>query len=64
LSYESRVLLSYTFGIRIPKYNTHKNNSLYLLQVTGKGKTIPLKPWTGSDDSWRLRLPDFKTIGT
>jgi len=30
----------------------------------GKGKAIPLQAWTGPEDSMRLRLPDFKTIGT
>jgi len=30
----------------------------------GKGKGILLQAWTGSEDSRRLRLPDFKTIGT
>jgi hypothetical protein len=30
----------------------------------GKGKAIPLQALTGSEDSRRLRLPDFKTIGT
>jgi hypothetical protein len=30
----------------------------------GKGKTIKLQAWTGPEDSRRLRLPDFKTIGT
>jgi hypothetical protein len=39
-------------------------NILYLLQVTAKGKGIPLQAWTGPEDSKRLRLPDFKTIGT
>jgi len=29
-----------------------------------KGKTIPLQAWTGPEGSKRLRLPDFKTIGT
>jgi hypothetical protein len=32
--------------------------------VTGKGKTIPIQAWTGPEGSRRLRLPDFKTIGT
>jgi len=31
---------------------------------TGKGKAIPLQAWTGPEGSRRLRLPDFKTIGT
>jgi hypothetical protein len=29
-----------------------------------KGNAIPLKAWTGPDGSRRVRLPDFKTIGT
>jgi hypothetical protein len=28
------------------------------------GKAIPLQAWTGPEGSRRLRLPDFKTIGT
>jgi len=28
------------------------------------GKAIPLQAWTGPDGSRRLRLPNFKTIGT
>jgi hypothetical protein len=30
----------------------------------GKGKAIPLQAWTGPECSRRLRLPNFKTIGT
>jgi len=30
----------------------------------GNGKAIPLQPWKGPEGSRRLRLPDFKTIGT
>jgi len=29
-----------------------------------KGKAIPLQAWTGPEGSRRLRLPDFKTLGT
>jgi hypothetical protein len=29
-----------------------------------KGKAIPLQAWTGPEGSTRVRLPDFKTIGT
>jgi len=29
-----------------------------------KGKAIPLQDWTGPEGSGRLRLPDFKTVGT
>jgi hypothetical protein len=28
------------------------------------GKAIPLQAWTGPEGSRRLRLPDYKTIGT
>jgi hypothetical protein len=31
---------------------------------TVKGKAIPLQAWTDPEDSRRLRIPDFKTIGT
>jgi hypothetical protein len=34
------------------------------LTYKGKGKAIPLQAWTGPEGSRRLRLPDFKTIGT
>jgi hypothetical protein len=30
----------------------------------GIGKAIPLQAWTGPEGSRRLRLPDFKKIGT
>jgi len=30
----------------------------------GEGKSIPLQPWRGPENSKRLRLLDFKTIGT
>ena len=29
-----------------------------------KGKAVPLQAWTSPGGSRRLRLPDFKTIGT
>ena len=32
--------------------------------LKGKGKAIPLQVWTDPESSRRLRLPDFKTIGT
>jgi len=29
-----------------------------------ESKAIPLQAWTGPESSRRLRLPDFKTLGT
>jgi len=40
-----------------------KSGLLMLIYVV-KGKAIPLQAWTGPKGSRRLRLPDFKTIGT
>jgi hypothetical protein len=38
---------------------------IYLyVNVNGKGKAIPLQAWTDPEGPRRLRLPDFKTIGT
>jgi len=35
-----------------------------VIHYVAKGKAIPLQAWTGPEGSRRLRLPDFKTIGT
>jgi hypothetical protein len=43
--------------------NTYKSYLRYC-RTKCKGKAIPLQPWTGPEGSRRLRLPDFKTIGT
>jgi hypothetical protein len=32
--------------------------------IKGKRKAIPLQAWTGPEGSRRLRLADFKTVGT
>ena len=36
----------------------------YKCNVKGKGKAILLQAWTGPEGSSKLRLPDFKTVGT
>ena len=43
---------------------TENNVSVGTRRRGGKGKAIPLQAWTGPEGSRRLRLPDFKTIGT
>jgi hypothetical protein len=42
----------------------HSNKYTVTEIVEGKGKAIPLQSLTGPEGSRRLRLPDFKTIGT
>jgi hypothetical protein len=32
--------------------------------LKAKDNAIPLQAWTGPADSRKLKLPDFKTIGT
>ena len=39
-------------------------NFSHPFNLPGKDKAIPLQAWTGPEGSSRLRLPDFKTIGT
>jgi hypothetical protein len=39
-----------------------QENLFYIL--IGKGKVIPLQALTGPEGSRKLRLPDFKTVGT
>jgi hypothetical protein len=34
------------------------------LKYKSKCKAIPLQAWTGPEGSRKLRVPDFKTIGT
>jgi len=36
----------------------------YVVFIVIKGNAIPLQVWTGPEGSRRLRLSDFKTVGT
>jgi hypothetical protein len=42
---------------------TKVTEGCYLLGYV-KGKAIPLQAWAGHEGSRRVRLPDFKTVGT
>ena len=42
----------------------HFGNIAEFISPLHKGKATPLQAWTGPESSRRLRLPDFKTIGT
>jgi hypothetical protein len=44
--------------------NQHFEETSYTHQQGKHGKAIPLQVLTGPEGSRRLRLPDFKTIGT
>jgi len=46
---------------RLTLYSSKPNKSL---THKGKGKSTPLEAWTGPEGSSRMRLPDFKTVGT
>ena len=72
------IFLSYSLGIRILTSGTYEgvqkgfNYSLCfgvyglhrILKDKKKCKAIPLQAWIGPEASVRLRLPDFKTVGT
>jgi hypothetical protein len=44
--------------------NLKRGDNVNNLAVKGKGRAMPLQVRTGPEGSRRLRLPDFKTIGT
>jgi hypothetical protein len=51
---------------REPMVNWNRTvfTSIYIYIYKVKGKAIPLQALTGPEGSRRLRIPDFKTIGT
>jgi len=73
-------LQRYHIHLQLNPLNAELNPICYLLALLGahhflhvsrirvntykKGNAIPLQPWTGPVGSRRLRLPDFKAIGT
>jgi len=40
------------------------NKYVLMVKFVGKVKAIPLQAWTGPEGARRLRLLDFKTVGT
>jgi len=44
--------------------NLEDKFNILSLKVKVKGKAVPLQAWTGLEVFRRLRLPDFKRIGT
>jgi len=57
------------FKMHVPLLACGNQISEYFFKITdsvrwSNKKAIPLQAWTDPDGSRRLRLPDFKTIGT
>jgi hypothetical protein len=52
--------ISTKIDIVIPFHVYRQNNG----KCKAKGKAIPLQAWTFPEGSRKVRLPDFKTIGT
>jgi hypothetical protein len=50
--------------VRMGRNGEGRQNTGLLPALEVKGKAIPLQAMTGPEGSRRLRLPDFKTIGT
>jgi hypothetical protein len=53
-----------SYNIHNYKPSLYITQPTYYLSVKGKDKAIPLQALTGPEGSRRLRLPDFKTVGT
>ena len=46
------------------EFRNYRNVIGLAIEGKGKGKAISLQAWTGPEGSRKLRLPDFKTVGT
>ena len=54
-------------AVSIPKVQRQRfalNIQSHKTNVSVQGKAIPLQAWTSPEGSRRLRIPDFKTVGT
>ena len=58
-----RIIL-YFILLELERKRTRGQNSLKYATEILQCKAIPLQGWRGPEGSSRLRLPDFKTIGT
>jgi hypothetical protein len=62
LKLETKLLLARK--VPLPRSSANFKVSIRTYICKGRGKAILLQVLTGPDVSRRLRLPDFKTIGT
>jgi hypothetical protein len=60
----AKFVLNVQIWTQIANRNLATAASCRLRCKTCNGKAIPLQAWRGPEGSRRLRLPDFKTIGT
>jgi hypothetical protein len=44
--------------------NERHTNEILVTKLKEKGKATPLQAWRGPEGSRKLRLPDFKAVGT
>jgi len=49
---------------KIPHHSKRNPDVFHLVLLASKGKAMPVRASTGPEDSRRLRLPYFKTVGT
>jgi hypothetical protein len=63
-NYETNKHSIFIFYIVIKSYSFDSDVDPLSRIYIYKGKAIPLHAWTGPEGSRKLRLPDFKTIGT
>ena len=62
--YKTIILPVVLYGCETWSLTLREERKLRVSENRVKGKAIPLQAWTGPEGSRRLRLPDFKTVGT
>jgi hypothetical protein len=64
LAKDSTELINFLPTCLVMAHAISNNSVIHVFMKDNKGKAIPLEAWAGLECSRRLRLPDFKTIGT
>jgi len=65
MTYVAKVDLHYVATAERGTLKIHTGSNMVFFTTSNiAGKDIPLQAWTGPEGSRRLRLPDFKTVGT
>jgi hypothetical protein len=59
-----RIKRIYFYNCVAEPFRTAKQTGQCVCLTTVEGKASPLQVWTDPEVSRRIRLPDFKTIGT